>query len=317
MLCLHLENPDPYFCLAAEEYLFKNYSEDIFLLWQSHNAVVIGKHQNAMAEINYRFVRENEIKVCRRISGGGTVFHDKGNVNFSFIQNVASPGEVNFRTFLQPVAEFLNTLGIRAEISGRNDLLIQDKKISGNAQHVFKNRVLHHGTLLFDSDLDNLGNAIRVAPGKYFGKAVQSNRSLVANINQFLPGELNTEGFIGLLLDHWLKAMPGNRMHFLSEEDENRIAVSAGEKFSTWEWNFGYSPKYTFRNEFRVEGEIFRVEFIVEKGIIHDSLCSGTFPGLNQLNRRLRGVRHSFNNINAILKQHLKDKTDDLIYEFF
>ncbi len=199
MLCIHLKNQDPYFCLAAEEYFLKNFREDIFMLWQSEDTIVVGKHQNALGEINYRFVREKGIQVARRISGGGTVFHDSGNVNFTFIKNVKGPSEISFKIFTTPVVEALAQLGVTATTSGRNDLLINGFKISGNAEHVFKNRVLHHGTLLFNSDLENLGQAIKVIPGKYESKAVQSNRSPVANISSFLKDQLKIEEFIRFL----------------------------------------------------------------------------------------------------------------------
>ena len=167
MLCIDLRNTNPYFCLAAEEYLLKTFNEDIFMLWQSQDTVVVGKHQNALGEINYPFIRANNITVARRISGGGTAYHDGGNVNFTYIKNVKSPAEISFKQFTRPVVEALGKLGLNATTSGRNDLLIEGFKISGNAEHVFKNRVLHHGTLLFNSDLVNLGNAINVVPEKY------------------------------------------------------------------------------------------------------------------------------------------------------
>jgi len=218
MLCIHLKNTDPYFCLAAEEYLLKNFQEDIFMLWQSENAVVVGKHQNLLGEINYPFVRENNIALCRRISGGGTVFHDSGNVNFSFIKNVKSPAEISFKQFTAPVVDALAKLGVAATTSGRNDLLIDGLKISGNAEHVYKNRVLHHGTLLFNSDLKNLGQAIKVVPGKYESKAVQSNRSPVANISQFLKNPMTTGEFVQFLLDVQIENSE-NRLYFLNEND--------------------------------------------------------------------------------------------------
>ncbi len=152
MLCIYLKNTNPYFCLAAEEYFLKNFDDDIFMLWQSDDTIVVGKHQNALGEINYRFVRKNNITVARRISGGGTVFHDSGNVNFSFIKNVKSSAEISFKQFTEPVVNTLAKLDIIATTSGRNDLLIEGKKISGNAEHIFKKRVLHHGTLLYNSD---------------------------------------------------------------------------------------------------------------------------------------------------------------------
>lgn len=276
MLCIHLKNTDPYFCLAAEEYLLKNFSEDIFMLWQSEKAVVVGKHQNAMAEINHRFVSENNIAVCRRISGGGTVFHDAGNVNFTYIKNVKSTAEISFKQFTEPVVKALAKLGIEATTSGRNDLLINGLKISGNAEHVYKNRVLHHGTLLFNSDLENLGQAIKVAPGKYESKAVQSNRSPVANISQFLQTPMTTGEFIQFLLDFILENSE-NSFYFLNENDIQTIEKLSAEKFKTWEWNFGYSPKYSFKNVVEIEGKILKIEMVVEKGIIVELEIEGDY----------------------------------------
>ncbi len=274
MLCIHLKNTNPYFCLAAEEYLLKNFTDDIFMLWQSENTVVVGKHQNLLGEINYPFVRENNIALCRRISGGGTVFHDSGNVNFTYIKNVKSPAEISFKMFTEPVTEALAKLGITAITSGRNDLLVDGLKISGNAEHVYKNRVLHHGTLLFNSDLENLGQAIKVAPGKYTGKAVQSNRSPVANISKFLKEEMPVHGFIQFLL-HFQLEKSGNTFYRLNETDFQTIEKLSAEKFQTWEWNFGYSPKYMFKNEVEIAGKILKIEMKVEKGIIEECVISG------------------------------------------
>lgn len=296
MLCIHLKNTDPYFCLAAEEYLLKNFSDDIFMLWQSENAVVVGKHQNAAAEINHRFVHENNIAVCRRISGGGTVFHDAGNVNFTFIKNVKSSAEISFKQFTAPVVEALAKLGIKATTSGRNDLLINGLKISGNAEHVYKNRVLHHGTLLFNSDLERLGQAIKVAPGKYEGKAVQSNRSPVANISQFLQTPMTKEEFMRFLLDVQLEN-PENKLYVFSENDISATEMLATEKFRTWEWNFGYSPKYTFRNEIEIDGKMLSVRLVVEKGVIVEAEVGGEYFGDDkrmQTEIRLHKRRHFY-----------------------
>ena len=301
MLCIHLKNTDPYFCLAAEEYLLKNFTDDIFILWQSENAVVVGKHQNAMAEINHRFVHENNIAVCRRISGGGTVFHDSGNVNFTFIKNVKSPAEISFKQFTAPVVEALAKLGIEATTSGRNDLLINGLKISGNAEHVYKNRILHHGTLLFSSDLENLGQAIKVAPGKYEGKAVQSNRSPVANISQFLQTSMTTSEFIQFLLNVQLEN-PENKMYVFSESDISETDTLATEKFRTWEWNFGYSPKYTFRNEVEIDGKTLSVRLVVEKGVIVEAEIGGDYLGETekiQIVKALEGSTHFYSDFSA------------------
>jgi lipoate-protein ligase A len=318
MLCIQLKNTDPFFCLAAEEYLLKNFSEDIFMLWQSEKAVVVGKHQNLLAEINYPFVHENKIALCRRISGGGTVFHDTGNVNFSFIKNVKSPAEISFKQFTAPVVEALAKLGVTATTSGRNDLLIDGLKISGNAEHVYKNRVLHHGTLLFNSDLKNLGQAIKVTPGKYESKAVQSNRSPVANISQFLQTPMTTSEFIQFLLDVQLENSD-NQFYVLSENDIQAIEKMAAEKFRTWDWNFGYSPKYTFRNEVKIDEKLLKIEMLVEKGIISDIKIGGDFFTTEialQLTQHLQNRKHFFEEVNEVLTP-LQAEELDVLYNFF
>jgi lipoate-protein ligase A len=319
MLCIQLKNNDPYFCLAAEEYLLKNFSEDIFMLWQSENTVVLGKHQNAMAEINYPFVHKNGITVARRISGGGTVFHDAGNVNFAYIRNVNSPAEISFKLFTRPVVEALAKLEVTATSSGRNDLLVDGKKISGNAEHVFKNRVLHHGTLLFNSNLETLGQSIKVIPGKYHGKAVQSNRSVVTNILPFLKKQLSVNDFSSFLLEVQL-GNSENSVYELNEKDNRAIQKLVDEKFSTWDWNYGYSPKYTFKNEFIFEGKQLKVELQVEKGRITESDCSGDFFTKKEweiLNKSLLGERHFYKNIREKLELISDEISEELVFAFF
>lgn len=315
MICIRLRNTDPFFCLAAEEYLLKNFNEDIFMLWQSDNTVVLGKHQNAMAEINYRFVRENSITVARRISGGGTVFHDAGNVNFTFIKNVKSPAEINFKMFTEPVVEALAQLGIEATTSGRNDLLIEGLKISGNAEHVFKNRVLHHGTLLFDSDLQSLGQAIKVVPGKYESKAVQSNRSPVANISSFLKQAMPVNEFIDFLIGVQLRK-EGTVRYEMTAEDLITIEALAREKFVTWDWRYGYSPKYTFKNELEIDGKILKIFLEVKKGVIENAKFEGDYFSESynsDLPELLVGQRHFFEDIQAVLETD----NEELVYACF
>lgn len=319
MLCIQLKNNDPYFCLAAEEYLLKNFSEDIFMLWQSENTVVVGKHQNAMGEISYPFVHKNGITVARRISGGGTVFHDAGNVNFAYIKNVSSPAEISFKRFTEPVVKALAKLGVEATTSGRNDLLVKGKKISGNAEHVYKNRVLHHGTLLFNSNLETLGKSIKVVPGKYQGKAVQSNRSVVTNIFPFLKKDWTVNDFSSFLLNVQLENN-SNSVYELCEEDNRAIQKLVEEKFSTWEWNFGYSPKYAFKNEFLSAGKKLILDLHVEKGRITESRISGDFFAGNELeilNKSLLGEKHFYKNVRQKLKILNSRVSEELVFAFF
>ena len=186
MLIINRPQTDPYFNIAAEEYLLKQMDEDCFMVWQNEPSIIVGKHQNTLAEINYSFAKENNIPVVRRITGGGTVFHDLGNLNFTFISSGEKGKLVNFKKFTQPIIEVLNQMGIPARFEGKNDLRVNGLKISGNAEHVYKNKVLHHGTLLFSTDLNFLKKAIKSVPERFQDKAVQSVRSKVANITDFI-----------------------------------------------------------------------------------------------------------------------------------
>ncbi|AHW59858.1 lipoate-protein ligase [Draconibacterium orientale] len=315
MICIVLKNNNPFYCLASEEYLLKNFDDDIFMLWQSDKTVVVGKHQNALGEVNYRYVRENAITVTRRISGGGTVYHDAGNVNFAFIKNVKSPAEISFKQFTEPVVEALAQLDIEATTSGRNDLLIKGLKISGNAEHVFKNRVLHHGTLLFNSDLENLGNSIKVIPGKYTSKAVQSNRSKVANISPFLKNEMDIEAFIDFLIGVQLKK-DGAESYTISAADNEAINKLVDDKFTTWEWRWGYSPKYTFTNKVEIDGRTLEIHLEVKKGHIESANLQGNYfdaAYLAELTAALVGKQHFYETIRDVLKTD----NEELIYAFF
>ena len=320
MLCILPGTSDPFFCLAAEEFLLKTYSEDIFMLWQSHDTVVVGKHQNAMAEIDYRYVRENGIRLARRISGGGTVFHDKGNINFTFIKNVAGPHEISFKRFTQPIVDVLSGMGIPAETSGRNDLLVAGKKISGNAEHVYKNRVLHHGTLLYHSNLKNLGRAIRVTPGKYTGKAVQSNRSVVDNITGYLMEPLTTEDFINRILMEQLKKSPDNRVHSLTATETEHIRNLSKEKFETWEWQFGYSPAYKFKNHVTVKQGTLIIQAEFEKGRFTLVNMEGNcFSGreISIIQEVLTGLPHVYESVEKAYLEAGIHISDELIYAWF
>ena len=292
--CINQTSADPYFNLAAEEYFLKNFQEDFFMLWRSRPSVVVGKHQNALAEINHDFVRTHQIPVARRLSGGGTVFHDPGNINFTFIRNVEKIQEVNFKVFTSPILEALKKLGVEAYTSGRNDLLIDGKKISGNAEHVYRKRVLHHGTLLYSSQLDALKGTLKVDLSKFEDKAVQSNRSEVANIATYLNEPISVEDFGNLLFLEICNQIDGFQDYVSTETDLVAIQKLSDEKYRTWDWIFGYSPKYRFKNQFSTpKGEI-SIELLVEKGILVEvSVLGAIAPELSQkIAEVLIGCRH-------------------------
>jgi lipoate---protein ligase len=286
-LSIHQTSTDPYFNLAAEEYFLKNFQEDFFMLWRSRPTVVVGKHQNALAEINHEFVRTHQIPVARRLSGGGTVFHDLGNLNFTFIRNVEKIQEVNFKIFTFPIIEALKILGVEAYTTGRNDLLIDGKKISGNAEHVHKNRVLHHGTLLYNSQLIALKDALKVDLSKFEDKAVQSNRSEVTNIAPYMPLPMTVENFGNVLFSEISKQMAGSQIYNPTQSDLEAIQKLCDEKYRTWDWIFGYSPRYRFTNKLKTDkGEIF-ISLLVEKGLLFEVAFSGAISA--ELSQKITG----------------------------
>lgn len=303
ILCLNQTSTDPYFNLATEEYFLKNFQEDFFMLWRSKPSVVVGKHQNALAEINHDFVQKHQIPVARRLSGGGTVFHDPGNVNFTFIRNVKDISEVNFKVFTVPVVAALKKLGVEAYTTGRNDLLIDGKKISGNAEHVHKNRVLHHGTLLFDSHLEALKGALKVDLTRFEDKAVQSNRSEVTNIANYLPTPISVEEFTRFLFGEICGTYPDFRVYEPTAEDIAAIEKLQEEKYQTWDWIFGYSPRYRFSNTIENRNGAISVSLLVEKGRIAETSISGGIPEkiAKKIAQSLNGCRHDLDEIKDCL----------------
>jgi lipoate-protein ligase A len=304
MLILDSHSADPYFNLAAEEYLLKETDEEFAFLYINKPSIIIGKHQNAYAEINLSYTRENEIPVVRRISGGGTVWHDHGNVNFSFILNGEEGKLVNFRQYATPVLNFLQDLSVPAEFGPRNEILIGGKKISGNAEHVSRKRVLHHGTLLYSSDLEALQKALRPVTGKYKDKAVQSVPSKVVNIQEFLEPRISVKKFRGKLLEHISRSFVGSAGYDLSGREVSRISELVNRKFATWKWNIGYSPKYRMTREIRWNDKPVGVHLEVEKGrITKIDLEAGPADRklFNQLAGLLSGVDHEPEQIHEII----------------
>lgn len=287
--CLKHNSLDPYFNLAAEEYLLKNFTEDFFIIWRSERSVVVGKHQNALSEINHGFVRSNNIHVARRLSGGGTVFHDPGNINFTFIRTVKEISEVNFKVFTQPIIQSLQKLGVDAYTTGRNDLMVAEKKVSGNAEHVYKKRVLHHGTLLFNSDLSKLKGALNVDLSRFEDKSVQSNRSPVTNISDYLKEPMTVDAFADFIFTDVQDAFSEKMIYQFNEQDVAAIQQLASEKYRTWDWIYGYSPKYIFRNKITTSSGEISIEMSVVKGIIQELKSEG----LNdELFNEIIGKRH-------------------------
>lgn len=276
MLLINNPSTDAYFNLAAEEYLLLSRGEEVFMLWRNDNTVVVGVNQSTLSEINYEEVCRRDVKVVRRMTGGGAVFHDLGNINYTFISNSRTDVLADFRRFAQPITDALALLGVNAVLSGRNDLEIDGKKFSGNAQCVKNGRLLHHGTLLFSSDISGLSQVLRVSPEKISSKGVKSVRSRVTNISSHLKKEMTVLQFEDFLSDYAEKTLSLQPYSF-SDEDIRAIERLRDEKYSTWDWNYGSSPQYAFSGEKRFPAGSVRVSFNVTDGKISDCSIRGDF----------------------------------------
>lgn len=324
MICIRSSSTDPCFNLAAEEYLLKKTKLDFFMVYRNVPSVIVGKHQNTYAEINLDFVRKNSIGVIRRISGGGTVWHDLGNLNYSFIMNGEKGKLVDFERYTRPVTGFLLTLGLQVHHDGRNSLVLQGKKISGNAEHVHQDRVLHHGTLLFSSALDNLDEALRLRHKSYYDKAIRSIRSLVTNLSDHLDPAMTIEFFTNRLYNYIMNSSEDTSGYEFTAGDHEEINQLIREKYGTWMWNYGYSPKYTLEKEILISGTLFNLTLDVEQGLIAGLKLSGAHPVQDlqeRLGRELTGLPHSWDVIQEHLGECMKieDKEDlqRLIEGFF
>lgn len=243
MLLIQNNNTDPYFNLALEEYLLKEFKnkdsgeapEDCFMLWQNEPCVVVGKNQNILDEINEDFVKKNNIKIARRISGGGAVYHDLGNLNFTFIINDTQNDLRNYKKFLTPIIEALATLGVKAEMSERNDLLIDGLKFSGNAQYKHRNRLLHHGTILFSSDLNNVRAALKT-DGSKGGKWVKSVSSSVTNVQNHLSKSLSIEELKTMINNYIASGKERSITYNLTLIDIDKVTKLIKEKYKTDNW---------------------------------------------------------------------------------
>ena len=294
MKYLESHSTDPYFNLALEEHLFNTLPEGVscFMLWQNENAVVVGKFQNTAEEVNQDYVDAHHIRVARRLSGGGAVYHDRGNLNFTFIVNRDQAPDYNFRLFAQPVVQALARFGVQAEFTGRNDLTIRGMKFSGNSQYIFRNRLLHHGCIMLDSNVTQVADALKVRPAKFESKAVKSVRSRVTTINAQAPAPISMEDFKAALKEC---AMASGELEpfALTREDLAAVQALRDGKYATWEWNYGFSPAYGVRREMKFPGGLVTAHLQAEKGRIQAVRFYGDFFGsrdLGELERALEGL---------------------------
>lgn len=298
---------DPYFNLASEEYMLKETDEDVFMLWQNEKSVIIGKNQNAWAEINSDFVEKNGIKVARRMTGGGAVFHDLGNINYTYITSETEENRLNFAYFSQPIIKALKNMGIEACLDGRNDLVVEGFKISGSAECVSENRfgtsrILHHGTLLFSADLSDLAGALTVNHMKLESKGIKSVRSRVANLSQIdgYCGPVDIEDFISAL---FCEISPFGVRTFTDEENDG-IRELRKLKYSSYDWIWGKSPVFDVRNEMRFTYGTLCADVRCEKGAVVCVNITGDYLGsldISFVEKALKGVLYNRKSVKEVL----------------
>lgn len=307
MLLIDSPSHNAYFNIASEEYLLHQFpTEDIFLLYVNAPSIIVGKFQNTLAEINLDYVREKDIKVVRRMSGGGTVYHDLGNLNFSFHTLLGQNDFGDFSFFTQPVLNMLNGLGVPAVLQGRNDLLVDGKKFSGNAKLARHGKMIQHGTILLDSEMEVLGEALKVNPLKFIDKAIKSNRSRVTNLINYLPKETTTNDLKKLLTEEIMKNNPAAETYELTEEDLQGIQQLMDEKYETWDWNFGFSPNYNFQKAIKVPAGFIEVHLDVVNGIIEKVKIFGDFfaaKPIEELEEMLLGQKHEVAALEELLSK--------------
>ena len=299
---------DTAFNIALEEYCFKQLKDEdeIFLLWINEPSIIVGKYQNTIEEINTEYTREKGIHVIRRISGGGAVYHDLNNLNYTIISNREKGQEgFNFKEFSKPIIETLAELGVKAEFTGRNDLEIDGQKFCGNAQAYIKDRVMHHGCLLFNVDFSALGNALKVSKDKIESKGVKSVRSRVTNILPHLKTPITVEEFGDKIMEYMKKQYPDMKEYVFSKEELDYIAKRAEVKRS-WEWNYGESPEFNITRGKRFKNGKIQIFATVENSRIKNIKFYGDFFGknedLSEIENLLKNVKYTVEDVKKKLE---------------
>lgn len=296
---------DPYYNLALEEVLLKNYREGVIVMfWQNEPVVVVGQTQNTVEEINQQYVKEHGIKVARRMTGGGAVYHDLGNLNYSIIMDYKKGKNFGIKNYAEPIMKALRSLGTDARFSGRNDIVIGEKKVSGTAQRIWKERLLHHGCLLFESDLGAVSDCLKVRPEKFESKSVKSVRSRVGNIKDYLEDDMTMEEFQTYLISHMFEEEYA--LLELSEADLLEAEKLKREKYETWEWIYGRSMKCTVHNYKRYPGGTVEVYMNIQGGKITQCIMYGDFMALRpaaEAAEKLVGCRYLYEDILEVISE--------------
>lgn len=319
MIYIENNSTNPYFNFALEYYLIneKNLPENqIFIFWRTEPTLMIGKYQNTLEEINEKYVKEHNINVVRRITGGGTIYTDMGGWEFSFITK-GKADQIDFYKYITPIIEALRKMGVAAEFNSRNDLVIENKKFSGNAQCMSSGYTLHHGSLLFDTDLEQMVRCLTVDDYKIISKGIKSVKERVTNIAEHLPEPVDGLKFKELMVKSIMNF--SDKEYKLTEDDFTRINEIAKEKFESWQWNYGKSPKFNISKIGRFEGGKIEFKLDVNKGIIESCNLYGDFFGtvdIAKLCDVLLGCEYNKESVKTALeKQNLEHTFYNISFE--
>lgn len=298
---------DPAYNVALEAYAFQKLTDidEIFILWINEPAIIIGRHQNTIQEINKEFIDKNGIHVVRRLSGGGAVYHDLNNLNYTIISNNTQEAAFDFQTFSKPVIDTLAKLGVKAEFTGRNDLEINGQKFAGNAQAYYKGRMMHHGCLLFDVDMSVLGQALKVSKDKIESKGIKSVRARVTNIVDHLSDKITVQEFSDAILAQMKEEYPEMDEYVLSDAELSEIQAMRDNQFATWDWTYGKAPEYTIERGVRYPAGKITTYANVENSTIKSVKIFGDFFGVkpvDDIEKMLEGVRYDYKDVLAVLK---------------
>jgi lipoate-protein ligase A len=307
MLYIESHDTNPHHNLALEQLVFEKLGgeNDCFMLWQNNNSIIIGRHQNTLEEIDSDFVKENNITVARRLSGGGAVYHDMGNLNFTFITAADKQKGLDFSAFCEPIRKALSYFGVPVELSGRNDMTVEGKKFSGNAQYLKDGKVMHHGTILYDSDLQVLSHALKPSSDKIESRGIKSVKSRVTNIRPYMKTDMPVSGFWAALKNYFFEAFD-MREFTLAGEHIAEVEKLRESIYSQWSWNYGNSPPYSVHKTRRIEG-CGKIEILLDvekEGIIRNVAFYGDFFGnreLSELGETLVGHHLEYNEIKNAL----------------
>jgi lipoate-protein ligase A len=300
MRCFINHENNVFYNFAVEEYFVENYNEPVFILWKNNPNVMVGRNQNTYAEVNEEFCKKNNIDIVRRLSGGGAVYSSPENFQYTLILDKNDHQQVSFKSLARPLIAFLDTLDIHAEFTGRNDILIEGKKVSGNAQYHNKNILLHHGTILFDVDIDQLTKSLTPDLTKLTAKGIKSIKSRITTIKERLAEEMTVDEFIEKFMDYQLNSSKDNYTKSLSSEEKEEILKIKEKRWDQWAWNYGKNPKFSNMKKKKFDSGLVEINYEVESGAISKMKIYGDFFGdlpVDSLAKEIVGVEFNKNDI--------------------